>query len=58
MKKQKVKEGKPLVCPRPSCKHAWNYTGDADFYTSCPICHTTVSVRQKNVPVDPPAQKT
>ena len=53
----KERQGKKLVCPRPACKHAWIYTGDAHYYTSCPRCHTSVSVRQKSMPDDSPAQK-
>jgi len=58
MEKQKVKQGKKLVCQR--CKHIWTYQGDAVYWTSCPICKTSVSVRQvqEDMPVDLPAQKT
>lgn len=50
-----------LVCPRPSCGHAWTYKGKKTekkkFYTSCPICKTSVKINQKKMPVDAPAQK-
>ena len=34
-----------LKCQR--CKHSWNYNGNAKWYTSCPICKTSVKVKQK-----------
>ena len=35
----------PLLCQR--CGKKWKYAGKADYYTSCPNCKTSVSVRKK-----------
>jgi len=44
------KQTKQLKCQRKDCGHVWNYKGDASFWTSCPICKSSVNVRQKQVP--------
>lgn len=45
---QKRQQGKPVTCQR--CGHAWNYTGDSKWRASCPICGTSVNVREKKTP--------
>jgi len=35
-----------LNCQR--CKYNWNYTGKAEWVTSCPRCKTSVMVNQNN----------
>jgi len=52
------KEKKPIELKCQRCEHVWKYTGDAEYWTSCPYCKTSVSVRQNQVPGDLPAQKT
>lgn len=37
----------PLRCQR--CKHAWMYTGKKKWVTSCPNCHTSVSISKNKV---------
>lgn len=37
--------GLELVCRR--CKYKWLYKGHSDWYTSCPRCKGTVSVRNR-----------
>jgi hypothetical protein len=37
-----------LKCQR--CKHEWNYRGKNLWVTSCPRCHTSVSVRKAMIP--------
>ncbi|MCW4043522.1 MAG: hypothetical protein NWE90_07350 [Candidatus Bathyarchaeota archaeon] len=35
-----------LKCSRKTCGHIWNYKGHSKFYTSCPVCKTTVNVKK------------
>ncbi len=44
-KAKEKKKGSTLVCQR--CKHVWDYTGKAKWYTSCPNCKTTVNVKTR-----------
>jgi hypothetical protein len=37
--------GLELVCRR--CEYKWLYHGNSDWYTSCPRCKGTVSVRNR-----------
>ena len=39
--------GSMLKCPRPSCLHKWSYKGEAELFTSCPKCRTTVTIKHK-----------
>ncbi len=54
VEEQEAQHGKPVTCQR--CGHAWSYTGNSKWRASCPICGTSVNVREKEMP-DPPAQK-
>ena len=33
------------MCQR--CGHVWDYTGEAEWYTSCPNCKTSVNVKTR-----------
>jgi len=35
-----------LKCPREECGYEWDYDGKSEWYTSCPRCKTSVSVRK------------
>jgi len=45
-----------LVCTNPKCNHAWTFkgkkTGKLKKYVSCPVCHGSVNINQKQVPED------
>ena len=43
----KKKKEKILICQR--CGHSWTYRGNAEYYTSCGICRTSVNIRQDNI---------
>lgn len=33
-----------LTCQ--NCSHTWDYTGESDYYATCPRCHYKVKVDQ------------
>ena len=39
--------GIPLKCTRPDCGYKWTYRGHSRFYCSCPMCHTSVNIRNQ-----------
>jgi len=43
--KKHASEGIKLKCGRADCLHEWTFHGKSKFYTICPRCHTSVSVR-------------
>lgn len=34
-----------LKCQR--CGHIWDYKGKSEYYCSCPICKTSISIRKQ-----------
>lgn len=40
------KKGTMLKCGRDGCGHEWEFKGTSEFYTTCPICKTSVRVKK------------
>lgn len=36
-----------LKCGRTDCGYEWEYSGNSEWYASCPKCRTTVNVRKQ-----------